>query len=98
MADQVFTYKKISTLPQVTTLATTDVFIVNSKNGTVTTTSKISFDDLVKLVLARVDLSGVNTQIATLNQTVSTLSTAVNKNTTDISNIITAGFNLIGIE
>lgn len=96
MSSQPFTYKKISELPSANTVNDSDVLIVNHNNKT----SKITFVDLMKVINAKVvhDLSGIETRLTNVENATSTLATTVSDNTETIDNIITAGFNLIGIE
>ena len=96
MASQPFTYKKISELPSANTINNSDVLIVNHNNKT----SKITFEDLMSVINAKVvhDLSGIESRLTNVENATSTLATTVNDNTGTINNIITAGFNLIGIE
>lgn len=89
-----FKYKKISSLPPVTNLTDTDVFIVNA-NGT---TSKIALSDLARIIVSSLDLTSLESRISGVETTTSTLTTTVNEQATTIENIITAGFNLIGVE
>ena len=44
------------------------------------------------------DLSGIEARLNTVENATSALATTVSDNTETINNIITAGFNLIGIE
>lgn len=96
MASQPFTYKKISELPSANTINDSDVLIVNH-NGK---TSKITFEDLMSVINAKVvhDLSGIESRLTNVENATSRLATTVSDNTGTINNIITAGFNLIGIE
>lgn len=96
MATQPFTYKKISELPSANTINDSDVIIVNH-NGK---TSKMTFADLMEVINTKVvhDLSGIESRLTNVENATSTLATTVNDNTGTINNIITAGFNLIGIE
>lgn len=96
MAVQTFTYKKVSQLPSVSQLAESDVFIVN-KDGE---TSKITLDDLITIFNGAIttDISDIKTRLGVLENTTSTLASNVNDNTMTINNIITAGFNLIGVD
>lgn len=96
MASQSFTYRKISELPSANAIGDSDILIVNH-NGI---TSKITFKDLMAAINSKVvhDLSGIEARLSTLENATSTLATTVSDNTGTISNIITAGFNLIGIE
>lgn len=95
MGVQTFTYKKVSELPSVSQLAESDVFIVN-KSGE---TSKITLADLIAIFNGAIetDISEIKTRLGVLENTTSTLATNVSDNTTTINNIITAGFNLIGV-
>lgn len=54
----------------------------------------------MKVINAKVvhDLSGIETRLTNVENATSTLATTVSDNTETIDNIITAGFNLIGIE
>lgn len=96
MATQPFTYKKISELPSANTINDSDVIIVNH-NGK---TSKMTFADLMGVINTKVvhDLSRIESRLTSVENATSTLATTVNDNTGTINNIITAGFNLIGIE
>ncbi len=89
-----FEYKKISSLPPVTNLTDTDVFIVNA-NGV---TSKIALSELARIIVSSLDLTSLESRITDVETTTSTLTTTVNEQANTIENIITAGFNLIGIE
>lgn len=96
MAAQTFTYKKVSELPSVSQLAESDVFIVN-KSGE---TSKITLADLITIFNGAIetDIGDIKTRLGLLENTTSTLASNVSDNTTTINNIITAGFNLIGVD
>ena len=96
MASQPFTYKKISQLPSATTINDSDVLIVNHNDKT----SKITFGDLMAVINTKVvhDLSEINTRLSNVENATSILGATVSDNTETINNIITAGFNLIGIE
>ena len=73
-----------------------NVFIVN-KSGE---TSKITLADLIAIFNGAIetDISEIKTRLGVLENTTSTLATNVSDNTTTINNIITAGFNLIGVD
>lgn len=96
MASQAFSYIKVSELTSTTTVDDNDVLIVNH-NGK---TSKITFKDLMSAINSKVvhDLSGIESRLTTVENATSELATTVSDNTGTINNIITAGFNLIGIE
>ena len=96
MASQPFTYKKISQLPSANTIGDSYILVVNH-NGT---TSKITFEALMSVINAKVvhDLSGIETRLTNVEKATTKLATTVSDNTGTINNIITAGFNLIGIE
>jgi len=96
MAGQAFTYKKISQLPSATTIAPNDVLVINA-NGI---TSKVTWAKLLALITIDLtdELTALSSRITTLETNYETLSTATSNNSATISNIITAGFNIIGIE
>lgn len=96
MAVQVLDYKKISQLPSVTTVGDNDVLVLNHSG----VTSKIKFSDLMSIINSKVthDVSALEARITSLEGTTSTLATTVADDTATINNIITAGFNLIGID
>ena len=96
MAGQDFTYKKISQLPSATTIAPTDVLIINA-NGV---TSKVTWSKLLQLINTDLtdELSALSDRITSVETNYTTLTSATADNSATISNIITAGFNLIGIE
>ena len=96
MAVQSYTYKKISELPSVTSVIGSDLFIVNATNKT----SKITWGELLALVEQELtpELTELQNKVTALETAYSSLATDVANNTATINNIITAGFNLIGIE
>lgn len=96
MATQILDYKKISELPSVNVVADNDVLVLNH-NGI---TSKISFNDLMTVIDGKVthDLSELVRRIESVETATSTLATTVSEDNETINNIITAGFNLIGID
>lgn len=96
MATQVLDYKKISELPPVTAVGDNDVLVLNHSG----VTSKIKFSDLMIIINSKVthDLSTLTARIDILETTTSNLATTVTDNSETINNIITAGFNLIGID
>jgi hypothetical protein len=96
MSAQTFEYTKVSQLPAVTDLANSDVFIVNASGHT----SKISLTNLIAIINASIsqDISSLTTRVTTLEGTTSSLAGTVSDNSQTINNIITAGFNLIGVD
>ena len=96
MSAQSFEYTKVSQLPAVTDLTNSDVFIVNASGRT----SKISLTNLISIINASIsqDITSLTTRVTTLEGTTSTLASTVSDNSQTISNIITAGFNLIGVD
>lgn len=96
MAAQNLDYTKVSELPVASAVSDTDVLIINH-NGV---TSKIEFSVLMEIIDSKVthDLSAITEELNTLKGTVSTLSSTVAEQTQTINNIITAGFNLIGVD
>lgn len=100
MAAQTFSYTKISDLTETSSLANADVFIVNHTQSGNTETCKVSFETLKTLIASQIsgDISALTARVSTLETTASSLSATVADNSATISNIITAGFNLIGKE
>lgn len=96
MAVQEFKYVKVSELPLATTIGDEDVVVINHAGKT----SKIKFSDLLTVITQAIttETSQIKKDIDELNTKYSTLSSAVSDNTGTITNIITAGFNLIGID
>lgn len=96
MSAQTFEYTKVSQLPSVTELANSDVFIVNASGRT----SKISLTNLISIINASIsqDITSLSNRVNTLEGTTSTLAGTVSDNSQTINNIITAGFNLIGVD
>ena len=96
MAVQNLDYTKVSELPVASEVNDTDVLIINHNN----VTSKIEFSVLMEIIDSKVthDLSAITEELKTLKGTVSTLSSTVGEQTQTINNIITAGFNLIGVD
>lgn len=96
MTVQNLEYVKVSNLPVATSVGDNDVLIVNH-NGK---TSKIDFKTLMTIIDSKVthDVATIQQDINTLKQTVQTLATTVNEQSQTINNIITAGFNLIGVD
>lgn len=103
MASQNFSYTKISELPSASELANADLFVVNH-NGT---TSKMTWQQLMGIIDANVthDLSALTARVSALEtaesqlaNTVSDLASRVTDLEGTVNNIITAGFNLIGVD
>ena len=61
---------------------------------------KISFSDLMTIIDSKVthNLSEIEQRISSVENATSTLATTVSEDNATINNIITTGFNLIGID
>ena len=103
MAAQSFQYTKISELTSTTT-ATDDSLLVINVGGN---TKKITYGVLKGLITSTIaqSLAALTTRVGNLETSVGNLSTRMSTAEDDISdlegtvsNIITAGFNLIGID
>lgn len=103
MASQNFQYTKISELGSSTTLTDDSVIVINVGN----VTKKMTIASLKTNILSAINtaISGLTTRVGDLETAVTGLGTrmgAVEGDVTDlegtVSNIITAGFNLIGID
>ena len=103
MAAQAFQYTKISEL-QSTTTATDDSLLVINVGGN---TKKITYAVLKNLITSAISqsLAQLTTRVGTLETSVTSLTTRVGTAENDITdlqgtvtNIINAGFNLIGID
>ena len=96
MAVQNFDYTKISELPLVSEVDDEDVLVINHTGRT----SKIKYSALKDLISATItaDVDALEQRVNTLTSTTSELATTVADHTGTINNIITAGFNLIGID
>lgn len=96
MATQVLDFTKVSELIETQVINDNSVFIVNVNN----VTYKIKYITLLNAISAVV--SGDVTQLAQRVTALETASTAMASDISDlngtVSNIITAGFNLIGID
>lgn len=88
-------YTKVSDLPLATTVDNPDVFIVNH-NGK---TCRITFENLMIIINNNVthDLTQIEQRLTELENNASIVSNTVNEHSQTIDNIITAGFNLIGV-
>ncbi len=96
MAVQNLDYTKVSELPVASAVNDTDVLIINHNN----VTSKIEFSVLMAIIDSKVthDLTAITEELNELKTTVTSLANTVNEQTQTINNIITAGFNLIGVD
>ncbi len=96
MASQDLSYTKISQLIETNTINNDSVFIVNV-NGV---TYKIKYSTLRDAIddTIQADVSALTTRVTTLEGTVSSLSSTVSDLAGTVNNIITAGFNLIGVD
>lgn len=93
---QDFVYTKVSELPPTTTIDGGDVLIVNHAGKT----SKITFSNLMVIINDNVthDLTDIENRLTALETNAGIISNTVNEQGQTIDNIITAGFNLIGID
>ena len=89
-----FEYKKVSQLPTASSVSATDVIVMNI-NGK---TSKVAVSALVDFVKTQVSTSALEGKVTELTNNMATLSSSVTANTETINNIITAGFNIIGVD
>ena len=96
MAAQILDYTKISELNEVNQVANDDVIVINH-NGV---TSKMKYSTLKNLLINEisVDITALTQRVATLESSVSAIGTTQAEHTQTINNIITAGFNLIGVD
>ena len=96
MAVQNFDYTKISELPLVSEVDDEDVLVINHNGHT----SKIKYSVLKELISASIttDIDTLEQRVNTLTTTTSQLATTVADHSGTINNIITAGFNLIGVD
>ena len=96
MAVQNFDYIKISELTAVTEVGDEDVLVINHSGKT----SKIKYSVLKGLLQNDItaDIEELTNRVNTLSTTMSELASTVSDNSGTINNIITAGFNLIGID
>ena len=96
MASQELSYTKISQLIETNTINDNSVFVVNV-NGV---TKKIKFSTLRDAIddAIEADVSALTTRVTTLETSVGQLTTTVSDLAGTVNNIITAGFNLIGID
>ena len=96
MAVQDFTYTKISQLTESSTINNDTVFPITIDN----TTKKIKYSTLLNAISAAIgtDISALAQRVTTLEGSVSSLGSTVSDHTGTINNIVTAGFNLIGMD
>lgn len=96
MAIQNFSYTKVSELPLVNQISNDDVIIINH-NGV---TSKMTYSQFKELIQSSIDseITALTTRVTTLENSTSSLATRVTESEGTINNIITAGFNLIGVD
>lgn len=96
MAVQVLDFTKISELIETNVINNDSVFIVNVNN----VTYKIKYSTLLTAIQAVIsgDITALAQRVTTLEGTVSSLASTVSDLTGTVNNIITAGFNLIGID
>lgn len=103
MASQSFQYTKISDLASSTTLTDDSVIVINVGN----VTKKMTIASLKSNILSAINtaISGLTTRVGDLETAVSGLGTRMGAAEGDINdlegtvnNIITAGFNLIGVD
>jgi hypothetical protein len=96
MSAQSLSFTKVSQLPATTQISDSDVIIVNH-NGV---TSKMLYSDFKNLIQSDIDaeVDALTTRVSTLENTCSSLATRVATLEATVNNIITASFNLIGID
>ena len=96
MAVQNFDYTKISELTAVSEVDDEGVLVINHAGKT----SKIKYSVLKGLLQNDIatDIDELTKKVNTLSTTMSELASTVSDNTGTINNIITAGFNLIGVD
>lgn len=96
MAVQDFTYTKISKLTESLSIDNDTVFPITIGG----VTKKIKYSTLLSAIATAIgsDISALTQRVATLEGSVSNLGTTVSDHTGTINNIITAGFNVIGVD
>ncbi len=103
MAAQNFQYTKISELPSTNTATDDSVMVINVGNET----KKISYGILKGLITSAVSqavaqltnrVSNLETSVSSLNTRMGTAESSIADLQGTVNNIITAGFNLIGID
>lgn len=96
MSAQSLSFTKVSQLPAASQISNSDVIIINH-NGV---TSKMLYLDFKNLIQSDIDaeVDALTDRVHTLETTCSTLATRVSTLEATVNNIITASFNLIGID
>lgn len=96
MSAQSLSFTKVSQLPAANQISNSDVIIINH-NGV---TSKMLYLDFKNLIQSDIDaeVDALADRVATLETTCSSLATRVSDLEATVNNIITASFNLIGID
>lgn len=96
MAVQELSYTKISELIETNVINNDSVFVVNV-NGV---TKKIKYSTLFNAIKSAIDtdISALTNRVSTLESSVSSMASTVSDLSGTVNNIITAGFNLIGLD
>ena len=96
MAVQDFTYTKISELTESLSIDNDTVFPITIGG----VTKKIKYSTLLSAISTAIgtDISALAQRVTTLEGSVSSLGSTVSDQTGTINNIITAGFNVIGMD
>jgi hypothetical protein len=96
MSAQSLSFTKVSQLPAANQISESDVIIINH-NGV---TSKMLYLDFKNLIQSDIDaeVDALTARVSTLETTCSSLATRVSTLEETVNNIITASFNLIGID
>ena len=96
MAVQDLSFTKISQLIETNQINNDSVFVVNVNN----VTYKIKYSTLFNAISTAiaVDITALATRVSTLEGSVSSLGSTVSDLSGTVANIITAGFNLIGVD
>lgn len=96
MAVQVLDFTKISELIETQTINNDSVFVVNVNN----VTYKIKYSTLVSAIQSVIsgDITALANRVTALETASSTMASSISDLNGTVNNIITAGFNLIGID
>lgn len=96
MVSQEFTYTKISQLIETGVINNDSVFVINIDG----VTKKVKYSTLFNAIKSSIDtdITSLATRVSTLETSVSSLASTVSDLTGTVNNIITAGFNLIGMD
>lgn len=96
MAVQVLDFTKISELIETQTINNDSVFIVNVNN----VTYKIKYSTLVSAIQSVIsgDITALTNRVTALETASSNMASSISDLNGTVNNIITAGFNLIGID